>query len=329
MEKLVRQIIDNVTSFQRPKNWVLKLVSLFFALFLWYFVAGEDKVDMTVTIPVEIVNLPRELVISNQFKKQLEMTVSGQRSLIRGMTSQHTSRTIDLSKASPGTIVIQNPPDSISVPRGLSILRLQPPTITLLLDRLIQKELAIKPALVGKVHKDYRLESVTADPPTLEISGPQAILGKKQHLTTSPIDINDLSQSEVKQVSLALQPEIADIIGEPVVAVRLNVIELIKEMTFDDIPIELDIAENKQTEAIYQLLPPTLSITAEIPQTMLKATDNIRGLFHARVSPENLQAGNTKLQVLVETPPGAKVLTINPETVTLKISETRKLKIKP
>ena len=77
MEKLVRQIVESITSFPRPKNWVLKLLSLLFALFLWYFVVGEDKVDMTVTIPVEIVNLPRELIISNQFKKQLEVTVSG------------------------------------------------------------------------------------------------------------------------------------------------------------------------------------------------------------------------------------------------------------
>jgi len=329
MEKLVRQIVESITSFPRPKNWVLKLLSLLFALFLWYFVVGEDKVDMTVTIPVEIVNLPRELIISNQFKKQLEVTVSGQRSLIRGMTAQHISRTIDLSKASPGTVVIQNPPDSIPVPRGLSILRLQPPTITLLLDRLIVKELAIKPALVGQVHKDYRLDSVTADPPTLEISGPQSILGQEQHLVTSPIDINGLNQSDVKQVSLALKPEIADLIGEPVVAVRLNVFELIKEMEFTGIPIELDLAEGKQTEVIYQLLPPTISITTEIPQTMIKATNNIRKLFQAGVSPEKLQAGSTELKVLVESPPRAKIIAIKPETVILKISETRKLKIKP
>jgi YbbR domain-containing protein len=299
MEKLVRQIVESITSFPRPKNWVLKLLSLLFALFLWYFVVGEDKVDMTVTIPVEIVNLPRELIISNQFKKQLEVTVSGQRSLIRGMTAQHISRTIDLSKASPGTVVIQNRPDSIPVPRGLSILRLQPPTITLLLDRLIVKELAIKPALVGQVHKDYRLDSVTADPPALEISGPQSILGQEQHLVTSPIDINGLNQSDVKQVSLALKTEIADLIGEPVVAVRLNVVELIKEMEFSGIPIQIDLAEGRQTEAIYG------------------------------VSPEKLQAGSTELKVLVESPPRAKIIAIKPETVILKISETRKLKIKP
>jgi YbbR domain-containing protein len=329
MEKLVRQIIDNFSSVRRPKNWVLKLVSLLFALFLWYFVVGEDKVDMNVTIPVEIVNLPRDLVISNQFKKQLEVTISGQRSLIRGMTSQHISRTIDLSKASPGTVVIQNHLDSIKLPRGLSILRVQPPTITLLLDRLIQKELPIKPILVGKVHNSYKLQTVTADPPTLEISGPQSILGAEQDLRTSPIDINGLNGSAVKQVPLALKPAIADLIGEPVVAVRINIVELNQEMEFADIQVEIKSDAETQTGQIYQLLPPTVSITAEIPLKMAQATKDIRGLFHAEISPETLQAGSFELKVLVETPPKVKIIAIKPETVTLKISQTRPLKIKP
>jgi len=329
MEKLVRQIIDSISSFPRPKNWVLKLVSLLFALFLWYFVVGEDKVDMNVTIPVEIVNLPRELVISNQFKKQLEVTVSGQRSLIRGIASQHISRTIDLSKASPGTVVIQNHPDSITLPRGLNILRVQPPTITLLLDRLIQKELPIKPLLVSKVHSDYNLESVTVDPPSLEISGPQSILGEEQSLNTNPIDISGLEQSTVKQVSLALKPEISDLIGEPVVAVRLNIVELKNEMEFTDVPLELDISNGRQSSVIYQLFPPTVSLIAEIPQTMVRSTNNIKGLFSAKVSPAKLRSGSTKLQVQVEPPPKARLIAIKPETVTLKIIETRTLKRKP
>jgi len=329
MEKLVQQIIDTLSSFPRPKNWVLKLLSLLFALFLWYFVVGEDKVDMNVTIPVEIVNLPRDLIISNQFKKQLEVTVSGQRSLIRGMSSQHISRTVDLSKAAPGTVVIQNHADSISLPRGLNILRVQPPTLTLLLDRLIQQELPIKPILLGKVHTNYSLESVTVDPPTLEISGPQSILGSEQNLITSPIDIDGLDQPTVKQVSLSLKPEIADLIGEPVVAVRLNIVELKQEMEFADIPIELDITTGRQTGVIYQLLPPTISITAEIPKSMAQATNNIRELFHAKVTPETLQAGSTIQKVLVEAPPQVKILAIKPETMLLKISQMKTLKLKP
>jgi len=328
MEKLVRQIIDNLSSVSRPKNWVMKLLSLLFALFLWYFVVGEDKVDMNVTIPVEIVNLPRDLVISNQFKKQLEVTISGQRSLIQGLTEQHISRSIDLSKASPGTIVIQSQPDSIPLPRGLSILRIQPPTLTLLLDRLIQKELDIKPILVGKVHKDYMLGSVVPDPPTLEISGPQAILGKQKILNTSPININGLNQSSVKQIPLDLQPEIADLIGEPIVAVRINILELKKEIKLSDIPVGFDLADGKETETIYQFKPPTITITAEIPQRMLKKSTDLKSLFQAKIKPETLKAGSFKLKVQVEAPPQVKILSVSPDTVILEIDQTKKLKIK-
>jgi len=327
MEKLVRQIIDNFASIRRPKNWVLKLLSFLFALFLWYFVVGEDKVDMNVTIPVEIVNLPRNLVISNQFKKQLEVTVSGQRSLIRGMTEQHISRSIDLSKATPGTVLIQNHPDSISLPRGLSILRIQPPTLTLLLDRLIQKELPIKPVLVGKVHEDFRLESVTAEPPTLEISGPQAILNQEEILTTSPVDINGISQSSVRQVPLALRPEIADLIGEPVVAIRINISDLQNEIEISDIPIDLDVDDGKPTDIIYQLKPLSINLTAELPQRMLLESHEIKELFHAKITPAAFQAGNYKLKVVIEGPPQAKILSVSPDTVTLEVIETKKLKI--
>jgi hypothetical protein len=118
------------------------------------------------------------------------------------MAEQHISRSVDLSKAAPGTVVIQNDPDSIKLPRGLSILRLQPPTLTLLLDRLIEKELPIKPELIGKVHKDFKLDSATVEPVTLKISGPQSILDQEKNLYTDPIDINGLKQSDVKQVSL-------------------------------------------------------------------------------------------------------------------------------
>lgn len=328
MEKLVRQIVENLTSVRRPKNWVLKLLSLLFALFLWYFVVGEDKVDMNVTIPVEIVNLPRDLVISNQFKKQLEVTISGQRSLIRGLTEQHINRSIDLSDAVPGTVVEQNQPDSIKLPRGLNILRIQPPTITLLLDRLIQKELAIEPVLVGKVHKDFVLDSVIPDPPTLEISGPQAVLGNEKILKTAPIDINNLDRSFVKQTSLDLQTEIADLIGEPIVAVRINIVELKKEVKLTGIPVEFEPAGGKETEIIYLTKPPTVTVIAEIPQRFIKKTKDMNSLFRATIKPENPKTGSLKLKVIVEAPPQAKILSVSPDMVTLEINETKKLKIK-
>ena len=328
MEKLVRQIVEYVSSFPRPKNWVLKLLSFCFALFLWYFVVGEDKVDMNVTIPVEVVNLPRDLVISNQFKKELEVTVSGQRSLIRGMAEQHISRTIDLSKAKPGTVVIQHQPDSIPLPRGISILRLQPTSVTLLLDELIDKVLEIKPVLTGKLNKHFRLDSVTLEPSSLEISGPKEIIGQEEFINTMPIDISGLQQTTVKQSSLDLKPYIADLIGEPVVSVKLNIVGLKSERRISDIPVEFIPINGKSSEIIYQLKPSTVSISAELPVSIIQQTKDLQSLFHATVKPVPLKAGSYNLKVSIEGPAGVKILSVSPETLTLEIGETKKLKVK-
>ena len=328
MEKLVRQIVEYISSVPRPKNWVLKLLSFSFALFLWYFVVGEDKVDMNVTIPIEIVNLPRDLVISNQFKKELEVTVSGQRSLIRGITAQHTSRTIDLSKASPGTVVIQNQPENIRLPRGISILRLQPTSVTLLLDRLIQKKLAIKPVLTGKINKEFRLDSVTVEPSEIEVSGPNEIIGMEKFINTDPIDISGLQKTTVKQSSLDLKPYIADLIGEPVVSVRLNIVGIKSERRISGIPVQFKPTNGKSSEVIYQLKPPTVSISAELPVSIIKQTSDLKDLFLAKVKPAPLKAGSSELKISVTGPAGVRILSVSPETITLKIDETKKLKVK-
>jgi hypothetical protein len=40
------------------RHWLLKLLSLVIGASLWYFVVGEDQVEMAVTVPIELHNLP-------------------------------------------------------------------------------------------------------------------------------------------------------------------------------------------------------------------------------------------------------------------------------
>ena len=101
----------------KPKNWILKLVSLALATMLWYFVVGEDQVDINILVPIEILNLPSNLTISNQYKKDIEVTLRGARSMIQELRSRNITRPVDLASAKPGTIVIKNDENSIPLPR--------------------------------------------------------------------------------------------------------------------------------------------------------------------------------------------------------------------
>jgi len=323
MEKLVKQILGKNPQHIRwswPQNWVLKLLSLLFAIFLWYFVVGEDKVDMTVHIPVEIVNLPRELVISNQFKKQLEVTVSGPRGLIRGITNQHVSRPVDLSKATPGTTLVRNDEESIPFPRGIRVLRIQPPYITLLLDRLIQKDLPIKALTSGKPMSGYEVVSITLEPPTLGLTGPQALLNEVTELPTTPIDIADLDTSVTRQVPLDLSPAISELIGETGVTARVNIAEKTVTKSISRVPLSITFAGPPLPATT---TPAAITIKADIPLSLTKTGNNLRELFKATVATTELPPGEHSVPVRVETAKGIKLLEVSPATVTLTIGTAK------
>ena len=137
------------------RDWLLKLLSLIIGASLWYFVVGEDRVDLIISMPLEIRNLPTDLVIANQYKKDIEVAITGPRRLIQEMRQQNPSLPIDMGKAEPGAMVIQNEAKSIPLPQGITVQRVQPATLTFLIDRLIQKEFTIKPVTTGKIADSY------------------------------------------------------------------------------------------------------------------------------------------------------------------------------
>jgi YbbR domain-containing protein len=319
MEKLAAAQINFWRRKSWPKNWVLKLFSFFFALMLWYFVVGEDKVDMTVSIPVEIVNLPQNLIISNQFKNQLDITVNGPRGLIRRITDRHISRSIDLSDAKPGTIVVKNTPDSISLPRGVSLLRIKPTDIILEMDKLIEKTMPINAITKGKPQEGFELVTVKLDPPLLSVRGPRRILEKEKKFSTLPIEIEGINETTQLAASLDLSQEIIDFLGDQVVTAQIVIQEKRQKKTVKNIPIQINL-KNPQIN-FDSLKPKSISVVAEIPLSLATATEKLSTLFSAKLKTENLSPGTHKVQVEVTATKGIKITSIDPGEATITIKD--------
>ncbi len=317
MEKLAKQIIRRIPTpnfLNWPNNWGLKLISFIFALLLWYFVVGEDKVDTTIFIPVEIVNLPRDLVISNQFKKQLEATVSGPRGLISSINRQRITKTINLAKATPGTIVIRNEPETIQFPRGVTVSRIQPTHITLLIDELIEKELPVQAKTTGDPANGHELAGIIFEPQLIKISGPKAIVGREKLLTSKPIDISGLKRPTSIQVPLELRPALLDLMGETVVTANVVIREKTMEKTITDVPVHLSSGTDPTRKVTIE--PDTISVRAMLP---LSDKGNQTRLFEATVSTEGLPAGAHRLPVKITAAEQIKIIEAHPPTVTVKI----------
>ncbi|MDF1614620.1 CdaR family protein [Desulfurivibrio dismutans] len=231
MEKLVEQIKKvatiEVTDYW-PKDWVLRLLALIFAILLWHFVVGEDKIDTHVLVPVELVNLPRDMVIVNPYKQQLEVTIAGPRGLIDGLRRQNITRDINLAGAQPGTMAVRNDPESLRFPRGIEVLRVQPAHTTLIIDHLQEKNFPVEPTISGRPAPGHELLLIQTDPASISIRGPATMLGSADSLPTEPVDIDGLTSTTTRQVALIMDEELTELLGETTVNVRL-VIEAINK----------------------------------------------------------------------------------------------------
>jgi YbbR domain-containing protein len=296
------------------KDWLLKFISLGLAIVLWYYVGGEDRVDKNVMIPIEIINLPRDLVISNQFKKEIEVTVSGPRSVILEMTSRAITRQVDLSAATPGTMVIENDNEHIPVPRGITVQRVQPSSIILSLDKLIQKKFPVSATTVGEVAGGYSVKSLKIDPNVITITGPLTILSQFDELYTKAINLAGMKESIQLQIPLELDPAIIELIGETSVTAEMNIgLETVTK-TMKGLVVHAVIDGVRR-----DVKPETVRVTANIPKKLLGKSDiNPKDLFVVTAIQEE-EDSYLKVKVLprddVELP--IEILSIIPDSVLL------------
>ena len=262
-----------------PKNWVLKLFALIIGASLWYFVVGEDQIDITINVPIEVHNLPANLVIANQFKKDIEVSIRGSRRIIQEIRQQNISRPVDLSKVEAGAIVIANDRNVIPFPQGITVQRLQPTSFTLLIDQLEQKDFVINPVLEGEPDPGYVLKSITINPDKLTVTGPKTLLEKQTALKTVVIVLDGLEQSTKLQVALDLSDEMFKLIGETVVTATLDVDETLLTKTVRGIPINV-----RDANLPFRTAPSMVTVEANIPENLIRDTPELAMLFRASVS---------------------------------------------
>jgi len=295
------------------KDWLLKFVSLVLAVILWYFVGGEDRVDKNVMIPIEIINLPRDLVISNQFKKEIEVTVSGPRSLILEMSNRALTRQVDLSAATPGTMVIENDHKHIPVLRGITIQRVQPSSIILSLDKLIQKQFPVEARTVGQVANGYYVRFIRTDPDIITITGPQTTLSQVSRLYTKAINLEGVQQSSQLQVPLELEPAIVELIGETSVTADITIgLETVTK-TMDDVKVHAEL-----NGVAREVKPEAVKVVANIPKLLIDQKTDPRTFFTLLAIREG-DSENMRVKAVpsIDLEMPIEILSIEPDSVKL------------
>ena len=151
------------------QNLGLKVVALALAVAAWWFVAGESKVLVGFTIPLEIRNVPRGLTMTNKPEREVEVRLSGPSPLLSGMRPSEISAGVDLTGARAGRQYFTLDDRAVKVPPGIKVQRIFPPSIEVILERTERRTVPVSVRIGGGVAVRKRVAKVEVDPPSVEV----------------------------------------------------------------------------------------------------------------------------------------------------------------
>ena len=199
------------------ENWPLKLASLLLAVSLWFYVTSKGKTEMSLTVPLELRNIPQGMAVVGDVPSTVEARFQGQERALREIAAgKKVVGAVDLSLGREGENIIRISPDDLRKPSGVIVTHLAPFEISVKLDRIIRKTIRLKPVLSGTPAAGFRLGPVTVSPSRITVEGPMGSVGVLTTLQTMPIDIAGMKESA------AVEPRI-DYRGKPVKIIEQDI----------------------------------------------------------------------------------------------------------
>jgi len=166
----------------------LKLTSFVIAVLMWYGVARDPVSEVSFRIPVEFSRPPEGLDYISDVVPQAQIRLRGPARVLRDLTPERVHATIDLRGAIPGEHTYDLSPDQIQVPHDVEVMQVTPSRLRLVFDRHETRQIAVKPRVVGALPPGYRIQSVTANPAVLSITGPERHVNAVENALTDAMD---------------------------------------------------------------------------------------------------------------------------------------------
>jgi len=193
------------------ENWGIKLISLALALSLWFFVTSKGKMEVPLTVPIELQNIPAGMTLVGDVVRYLEVRVQGPDRVMQDITTgKKVVCVLDLGMTRAGENTLRISPDDIRRPTGVTVTHLAPYEIHVTLEPLLRKTVRLSPVLHGEPRAGYRVKEVVVRPTRVSAEGPAGVMRQLTVLRTMPIDI----QGAVDDVTV--EPRI-DTEGKPIV----------------------------------------------------------------------------------------------------------------
>jgi YbbR domain-containing protein len=204
------------------RNWHLKLLSLVFSLLLWLFVTGEQKAEVGYSVPLELKNLPAELIVANEVPSLVNLRISGPRTLLSNLQPSSLSLSVDLRGLEPGLTTFKRLDENLNIPSALKVVRLSPSYVEVKLERIREKSVPVKIVLHGETQPGQKVLSTIASPHVVKIRGAESEVKTIDQVETEPVDIAGIREDFIMTVPVNFRGTYTELAERKTVEVEVH-----------------------------------------------------------------------------------------------------------
>jgi uncharacterized protein (TIGR00159 family) len=115
------------------QNWRQKLGALGLVTMAWLVLSSQQYTNVSMTAPVQLLNVPSELILDERSAKSVSLRLSGRRNNIRALKEQDVLVQVDLGHFSPGEHLIKLAAKNVDLPLGVKVDSVTPQNIRVFL----------------------------------------------------------------------------------------------------------------------------------------------------------------------------------------------------
>ncbi len=171
-------------------NLALKLGSLVLALLLWSAIANEPMAEVTFQAPLELQNMPENLMLSGKAPTSVQVRVQGPASAVRKLSPADLAVSLNLADFEhPGERGYELTVSDVRIPFGVRVVQVIPKQVGLQLEARAEREIPVVPRITDPVTPGYRLTGYQVSPPVVRVVGPRSHVTQLESAMTDPVDV--------------------------------------------------------------------------------------------------------------------------------------------
>ena len=212
---------------------------------------------MGVRIPLELQNLPGHLEMVEPPPESVDVRIRGTADALGRIAAGDLVATIDLSSAQPGRRLFHLSPERVKAPFSVVVMQVTPSPVAIRFEPAASRIVPVMPAVEGEPAPGFIVGTVSADPPTVEVVGPESVLRRVTEAITEPLWVGSASADIQSSVVVGVADEGVRLKSARTAVVTVAIVPAPEERTLASVPVR---ARNLANGLSARMTPPTVRV---------------------------------------------------------------------